>query len=87
MRIGPIILDTENMTYSEVGHLVSEFRKIRERKAKARDSRVMLRHAVAQSKEHNLVYVNRYTGEIFNPEDWFVYDEFDKCTHGDEVDH
>ena len=86
MRIGNVILDTDNMTYSEVDQLVQELRAIRKRKSEARDCKVRMNNAVVESQEHGFRYINRYTGEIFNADDWWVYDEEQNRMHGDEVE-
>lgn len=86
MRIGNVILDTDNMTYEEVDILVKELRDIRKRKGEARDCKWRMKNAVEKSQEEGFRYINRYTGEIFNPNDWWVYDEEQKCTHSEEVE-
>lgn len=86
MRIGNVILDTDNMTYDEVNQLVVELREIRKRKGQAKDCKVRLNNAVFDSREQGFRYVNRYTGEIFNADDWWVYDEEQNRMHGDEVE-
>lgn len=86
MRIGNVILDTDNMSYNEVDALVKELREIRKRKGQAKDCRNYLRGIDADAKDNGFRYVNRYTGEIFNANDWWVYDEVQNCTHGEEVD-
>ena len=85
MRIGKVIIDTDNMTYEEVDQLVQELRVIRKRKGEARDCKWRLKNAVEESKDHGFRYINQYTGEIFNENDWWVYDEIQNCTHGEEV--
>jgi hypothetical protein len=86
MRIGNVIIDTDNMTYNEVDQLVQELRAIRKRKSEASACRHRMKDAVEQSKEYGFRYVNRYTGEIFNADDWWVYDEEQNRIHGDEVE-
>jgi len=86
MRIGNVILDTDNMSYEDVDQLVQELREIRKRKGEARDCKFRMKNAVEESQEHGFRYINRYTGEIFDEKDWFVYDEVQKCTHGEEIE-
>lgn len=86
MRIGNVILDTENMSLTEINKLMRELRGVRDRKDKARDCKLRMRNAVEDSKANSFRYINRYTGEIFNPDDWWVYDEIQGYTHGEEVD-
>ena len=50
MRIGNVILDTDNMTYEEVDILVKELRDIRKRKGEARDCKLRLNNAVIESR-------------------------------------
>lgn len=85
MRIGNVIIDTDNMSYDEVDVLVKELRDIRKRKGEARDCRTRMNNAVAKSQEQGFRYINRYTGEIFDANDWWIYDEEQNCTHGDEI--
>ena len=86
MRIGKVIIDTDNMTYDEVDTILQELRKIRNRKSEARDCKFRMRNMVEESLNHGFRYINRYTGEIFNEDEWFVYDEKQNCTHGEEVE-
>lgn len=86
MRIGKVILDTDNMTYEEVDQLVQELREIRKRKGEARECKTRMKNMVEVSFDHGFRYVNRYTGELFNADEWFVYDEVNHCTHGEEID-
>jgi len=86
MRIGNVILDTDNMSYDEINVLICELREIRKRKGEAHDCKLRIRNAVEESKEHGFRYVNRYTGEFFDATDWWVYDDENNCTHGEEVE-
>lgn len=86
MRIGNVILDTDNMTLSEINQLVNELREIRKRKEQAHDCKLRMKNAVEESKDRGFRYINRYTGAIFNADDWCVYDEAQDCTHSEEVD-
>ena len=85
MRIGKVILDTDNMTYEEVDQLVQELREIRKRKGEARECKTRMKNMVEVSFDNGFRYVNRYTGELFNADEWFVYDEVNNCTHGEEI--
>ena len=85
MRIGNVIIDTDNMTYDEVQAIMTELRGIRDRKGKARDCKIRLQNAIEVSKENGFTYCNQYTGEILKADDWDVYDEMHECIHGVEV--
>lgn len=86
MRIGGVVFDTDNMTLKDVDTLIKELRAVRLRKARAHDCRTMLRNAVSFAKEEGMTLCSRMTGEVLNPDDWYVYDEQMHCTHGEEVD-
>lgn len=85
MLIGNIVVDPERISFEEANALVQGFRELRARKEKER-SHFRSMHAIAENtKEDNMAFCNRYTGEVFNPKDWVVYDEVYKCTY-DEVE-
>ena len=86
MRIGGVVFDTDNMTLKDVDILIKELRAVRARKATARDCKTRLRNAVSFAKEEGMTLCSRMTGEVLNPDDWYVYDEQMHCTHGEEVD-
>ena len=86
MRIGKVIIDTDNMTYEEVDVILQELREIRKRKGEAKECKTRMRNMVEASLDQGFRYINRYTGELFNADEWFVYDERQNCTHGEEVD-
>lgn len=86
MRIGKVILDTDNMTLSEINQIMGELREIRKRKEQARDCKIRMTNAVEESGERGFRYINRYTGELFNANDWWVYDEAQDCVHSEEVE-
>ena len=86
MRIGKVILDTDNMTLSEINQILGELREIRKRKEQAHDCKLRMKNAVEESKDRGFRYVSRYAGEIFDPNDWWVYDEAQDCIHSEEVE-
>lgn len=86
MRIGNVILDTDSMTRTEITQILKELREIAKRKDKAYDCKLRLTNAVEASMDDGFRYINRYTGEIFNKDDWWVYDERQGCTHSEEVE-
>ena len=86
MRIGKVILDTDNMTYEEVDQLVQELREIRKRKCEAKNCKFRMKNMVEEAQEQGFRYINRYTGELFSADEWFVYDEKQNCTHGEEIE-
>lgn len=86
MRIGPIVIDTDNMTIEEMENMFREVSRILDRKKGARHCKEGLKDAVAEAKKHQYAFCNRYTGEVFNPNDWDVYDEKMECIHSKEID-
>ena len=86
MPITQITLDINSMTISEVNQAIHALRKIRTRKEQAHTCKVRLTNVAEAIKEYGFRYVNRYSGQVFDANDWFVYDEEQHCTHGEEVD-
>ena len=75
MELKHVTLDTDSMTYSEVNDLIQELRAVRERKGKLRSHIKSFNALMGNTRDDNASFVNRYTGEVLNPEDWELYDE------------
>ena len=75
MELKHVTLDTEKITYREVDELIQELRKIRARKKELHERFDHLRYMVSNMKDEEMSWVNKYTGEVLNPDDWELYDE------------
>ena len=71
-----IRVDTNEMTYKEIDSLVQELREIRARKAELRSRMNEFRSLMTTLRnDAGITFVSKHTGEVFNPDDWKVYDE------------
>ena len=86
MRIGSVIIDTDNMRIEDVDVLIKELKQIRERKGEARGYKHRLGAMLESMQDDNFTFCNKHTGEVLNVNDWVVYDQIGKCTHGTEID-
>ena len=86
MELKHIELNTDDMTYAEVNALVQELRAIRTRKAELHDRVNTLRCMASNMKEAQMTWVNKYTGEVFDPEDWTLYDETTRTFYHEEAE-
>jgi len=75
MEIKNVIINTRDMSIEEMDALIRNLKRLSNRKREARARNVDLRAMVTNMKDDNFVFCNRHTGEIFNPDDWVVYDE------------
>ena len=75
MEIKNVIVDTRNMSIEEMDALIRDLKHLSNRKREARAREQNLHSMVENMKEDNFLFCNRRTGEIFNPDDWVVYDE------------
>ena len=81
MKIGNVMINTDEMSIEELDALIWEARRIRSRKNGARDFYCGFEDLLSGAKERGYVLCSRFTGEILNASDWGVYDEEEKCQH------
>ena len=84
MKLGHIELNTDDMTYDEVNDLVQELRAIRTRKAELHGRVNTLQSMAFNMREEQMAWVNKHTGEVFNPDDWVLYDETTRTFYTEE---
>lgn len=75
MRIGRIIIDTDNMRIEDMDTIIREMRKIRARKLKAEELNSRMNDLLAEAKENNFIFINEYTGQVLPQEYIKVIDE------------
>ena len=85
MELKHVTLDTEKMTYREVDELIQELREVRVRKKELHGRFDHLRCMVSNMKDEEMSWVNKYTGEVLNPDDWTLYDERTRTFYSEEV--
>lgn len=87
MRIGKTILNLEDLSEKDLTEVITEARRLRSRKADARNLREGFTAIIDGAKENNFTLCNKYTGEVLKADDWIVYDEEDQCLHEGEWVH
>ena len=86
MRIGNVILDTDNMSVQDMDVLIKELKLIRERKGEARGYKQRLGTIIENMRDEGFTFCSKHTGEVLNANDYVVFDDREQCTHGTEID-
>ena len=84
MELKHVTLDTENMSYKEVNDMIQELRVIRTRKKELHERVEHLQLMVSHMKDEDMAWVNKYTGEVLDPDDWTLYDERTRTFYSEE---
>lgn len=75
MRIGNVILDTDNMDAADLTVLINELRTIRNRKLQAEELVARMNELISDARREGFVFTEKETGMIFNPDDFMILDE------------
>ena len=75
MRIGRVMIDTDNMDIEEIDVLIKEFRKIRARKAKERELLNRMNELIADATVSGFVFTDKDFGQILREGDFVLMDE------------
>lgn len=75
MRIGKIMIDTDNMTIEELTTLIVEFRKIRARKQAELDLRTKMNDLILEAKEQGFTFIDNACGFVREVDDFTMFDE------------
>lgn len=75
MRIGRIIIDTDNMSIEEMENVIREMRKIRARKLKAEELKNRMLELIADAKENGFTFIDKDFGQVWTGNDVELYDE------------
>lgn len=75
MRIGKIMIDTDNMTVEELTALIVEFRKIRARKQVELDLKTRMNNLILEAKEQGFTFIDNACGFVREVDDFTMYDE------------
>lgn len=81
MKMRNLVMDTSDLSFEELDALIRQLKKARERKGEARARYQNFSTIIENMKEDNLVFCSKHTGEILNPNDWVVYDNFNHSTY------
>lgn len=85
MELKNVTLNTADMSYNEVNALIQELRDVRARKKELHERVLTMQAMVSNMRDSEMAWVNRYTGEVFDPEDWQLYDETTRTFYNEEV--
>lgn len=75
MRIGRIIINTDNMSIEEMETIIREMRKIRARKLKAEELKNRMLELIADAKENGFTFIDKDFGQVWTGNDVELYDE------------
>ena len=75
MRIGKIMIDTDNMSIEELTTLIVEFRKIRARKQAELDLTTKMNDLILEAKEKGFTFIDKACGFVREVDDFTLYDE------------
>ena len=75
MRIGRVIIDTDNMDIEEIDTLIKEFKKIRARKVKERELVNRLNELIADATVSGFAFAEKDFGQVLREGDFVLYDE------------
>jgi len=75
MRIGRIIIDTDNMSIEDMDTIIRELRTIRARKLKAEELKDHMVALIAEAKENGFTFIDKDFGQVWTGNDVALYDE------------
>ena len=85
MELTNVTLNTADMSYKEVDALIQGLRDVRARKKELHERILTMQAMVSNMRDSEMAWVNKYTGEVFDPEDWQLYDETTRTFYSEEV--
>ena len=75
MRIGRMVIDTDNMSIEDMETVIRELRAIRARKLKAEELKTRMLELIADAKENGLTFIDKDFGQVWTGNDVELYDE------------
>ena len=75
MRIGRIIIDTDNMSIEDMTTVIHEMRAIRARKLKAEELKNRMLELIADAKQNGFTFIDKDFGQVWTGNDVELYDE------------
>ena len=75
MRIGKIMIDTDNMNIDELNMILTELRDIRKRKEQARTLQMKMNDLILEAKEQGFTFIDNACGFVREVDDFTLYDE------------
>lgn len=75
MRIGRIMIDTDNMTVEELTVIINDLRAIRKRKAEKESFENEMKLLILRAKENGFTFLDKDYGNVWQENDFEVFDE------------
>lgn len=75
MRIGKIMIDTDNMSIEELTMVINELRETRKRKEQARELQMKMNALILEAKEQGFTFIDNACGFVREVDDFTMYDE------------
>lgn len=75
MRIGRVIIDTDNMSDEEMTTIINELRAIRTRKREEAMLRKRMNDLILEAKEQGFTFIDNTCGFVREVNDFNLYDE------------
>ena len=75
MRIGRMVIDTDNMSIEDMETVIREMRAIRARKLKAEELKTRMLELIADAKENGFTFIDKNFGQVWSGNDVELYDE------------
>ena len=75
MRIGRMVIDTDNMSIEDMETVIREMRAIRARKLKAEELKTRMLELIADAKENGFAFIDKDFGQVWSGNDVELYDE------------
>lgn len=75
MRIGRMMIDTDNLSIEDMDTIIKELRAIRARKLKAEELKTRMFELIADAKENGFTFIDKDFGQVWTGNDVELYDE------------
>lgn len=75
MRIGKIVIDTDDMTVDELTTIIVEFRKIRARKMRKEELQEKMNSLISEAQQDGFLFIDNACGFVREPNDFDIMDE------------
>lgn len=75
MRIGRMMIDTDNLSIVDMDTIIKELRAIRARKLKAEELKARMLELIADAKENGFTFIDKDFGQVWTGNDVELYDE------------
>lgn len=75
MRIGRIMIDTDNMSIEDMDTIIKEMRAIRARKLKAEELKTRMIELIEEAKDNGFTFIDKDFGQVLTGNDFELYDE------------